>query len=85
MLTNTPDVLTESTADLAFALLMSSARRVAELDAWTKAGQWQASVGTVVRLRCAWQDPGYRRHGQHRRGHRSPWALRFQHADPLQR
>jgi len=44
MLTNTPDVLTESTADLGFALIMSSARRVAELDAWTKAGQWQASV-----------------------------------------
>jgi len=44
-LTNTPDVLTESTADLGFALLMGSARRVAELDAWTKAGQWQATVG----------------------------------------
>ncbi|MEX5540278.1 2-hydroxyacid dehydrogenase [Pseudomonas poae] len=48
MLTNTPDVLTESTADLAFALLMSSARRVAELDAWTKAGQWKASVGAAL-------------------------------------
>ena len=48
MLTNTPDVLTESTADLAFALLMGSARRVAELDAWTKAGQWQASVGPAL-------------------------------------
>ncbi|QBF28443.1 D-glycerate dehydrogenase [Pseudomonas tructae] len=44
-LTNTPDVLTESTADLGFALLMGSARRVAELDAWTKAGQWQTTVG----------------------------------------
>lgn len=44
MLTNTPDVLTESTADLGFTLIMSTARRVAELDAWTKAGQWQASV-----------------------------------------
>ncbi len=44
-LTNTPDVLTESTADLGFALIMSSARRVAELDAWTKAGHWQATVG----------------------------------------
>ncbi|UVJ44883.1 D-glycerate dehydrogenase [Pseudomonas sp. LS1212] len=44
MLTNTPDVLTESTADLGFALIMASARRVAELDAWTKAGQWQATV-----------------------------------------
>lgn len=48
MLTNTPDVLTESTADLAFALLMGSARRIAELDAWTKAGQWQASVGPAL-------------------------------------
>jgi len=48
MLTNTPDVLTESTADLAFALLMSSARRVAELDAWTKAGEWKASVGASL-------------------------------------
>ncbi|MDD2054584.1 D-glycerate dehydrogenase [Pseudomonas putida] len=44
MLTNTPDVLTESTADLAFTLLMCSARRATELDAWTKAGQWQATV-----------------------------------------
>ena len=44
MLTNTPDVLTESTADLGFSLIMSSARRVAELDAWTKAGQWKATV-----------------------------------------
>lgn len=45
VLTNTPDVLTESTADLAFSLLMASARRTAELDAWTKAGQWKASIG----------------------------------------
>ncbi|BBP74984.1 bifunctional glyoxylate/hydroxypyruvate reductase B [Pseudomonas sp. Ost2] len=45
MLTNTPDVLTESTADVAFTLIMSSARRAAELDAWTKAGQWKATVG----------------------------------------
>lgn len=43
-LTNTPDVLTESTADLAFSLIMGSARRVAELDAWTKAGNWQATI-----------------------------------------
>ncbi|QKZ03169.1 MULTISPECIES: 2-hydroxyacid dehydrogenase [Pseudomonas] len=44
MLTNTPDVLTESTADLGFSLIMSSARRVAELDAWTKAGEWKATI-----------------------------------------
>lgn len=45
MLTNTPDVLTETTADLGFALLMSAARRIPELDKWTKAGNWQSSIG----------------------------------------
>ncbi|OUM07454.1 bifunctional glyoxylate/hydroxypyruvate reductase B [Pseudomonas syringae] len=44
LLTNTPDVLTETTADLGFSLIMSSARRVAELDAYTKAGQWTRSI-----------------------------------------
>jgi gluconate 2-dehydrogenase len=44
LLTNTPDVLTESTADLGFSLIMSSARRVAELDAYTKAGNWKRSI-----------------------------------------
>lgn len=45
LLTNTPGVLTETTADLGFALLTSAARRIPELDAWTRAGQWQATVG----------------------------------------
>ncbi|WP_115717322.1 2-hydroxyacid dehydrogenase [Gallaecimonas mangrovi] len=44
MLTNTPDVLTETTADLGFTLLMSAARRVPELDAWTKNGNWQRTL-----------------------------------------
>jgi gluconate 2-dehydrogenase len=44
LLTNTPDVLTETTADLGFALLMSAARRVTELDQWTKQGNWQKTV-----------------------------------------
>lgn len=47
-LTNTPDVLTETTADLGFALIMGCARRTAELDAWTKAGNWQATVGPAL-------------------------------------
>jgi len=38
---NTPGVLTETTADLAFALLMAAARRVVEADNYTKKGQWQ--------------------------------------------
>jgi len=44
LLTNTPDVLTQTTADLGFALLMSTARRLPELDAYTKAGQWTKGI-----------------------------------------
>ena len=38
--TNTPDVLTEATADMAWALLMATARRVTESEHWLRAGQW---------------------------------------------
>jgi glyoxylate reductase len=38
---NTPGVLTATTADLAFALLMAAARRVVEADRYTRAGRWQ--------------------------------------------
>ncbi len=46
---NTPEVLTETTADFAFTLLMAAARRVAEADAFTKKGQWQ-TWGPMVML-----------------------------------
>jgi glyoxylate reductase len=38
---NTPGVLTETTADLAFALLMASARRLPEGDRYVRAGKWK--------------------------------------------
>lgn len=38
--TNTPDVLTETTADFAFALLLATARRVTESERFLRAGQW---------------------------------------------
>lgn len=38
---NTPGVLTETTADLAFALLMAAARRLAEGDRYVRAGRWR--------------------------------------------
>lgn len=38
--TNTPDVLTEATADLAWTLLMATARRVCESEHWLRAGKW---------------------------------------------
>ncbi len=40
MVTNTPGVLDETTADLAWALLMAIARRVVEGDAWMRTGAW---------------------------------------------
>lgn len=43
-LAHTPHVLTETTADLAFSLLMSAARQVPNLDTWTKQGQWKRTV-----------------------------------------
>jgi glyoxylate reductase len=38
---NTPGVLTDTTADFAWALLMAAARRVVEVDKFTRAGKWQ--------------------------------------------
>ncbi len=38
--TNTPDVLTETTADFGFALLMATARRISESEHFLRAGQW---------------------------------------------
>jgi gluconate 2-dehydrogenase len=45
VLCNTPDEVTETTADLAFALILAAARRIAELDASTRRGEWRASSG----------------------------------------
>lgn len=38
--TNTPDVLTETTADFGFALLMATARRMTESEHYLRAGKW---------------------------------------------
>ncbi len=41
MITNTPDVLNQTTADFGWALLMATARRVTEAEHWLRAGHWQ--------------------------------------------
>ena len=47
--TNTPDVLTETTADLGFALLMAAARRITESERWLREGHWrQWSFSTML-------------------------------------
>ena len=39
---NTPDVLTETTADLTFALMLATARRITEAQGFVKEGRWQS-------------------------------------------
>jgi phosphogluconate 2-dehydrogenase len=46
LLCNTPDVLTETTADTGFLLVMAAARRAVELAEWVRRGDWQAGVGS---------------------------------------
>ena len=39
--TNTPDVLTETTADFGFALMMATARRITESEHYLRRGEWK--------------------------------------------
>lgn len=41
MVTNTPDVLTDATADLAMALLLAAARRTTEAERWLREGRFE--------------------------------------------
>ncbi|MBP6797985.1 MAG: D-glycerate dehydrogenase [Luteimonas sp.] len=46
---NTPDVLTQTTADMGFALLMAAARRITEGERWLRDGRWtQWSFDTLL-------------------------------------
>jgi len=50
--TNTPDVLTEDVADMAFALILASLRRIVEGDAFVRSGAWakgQLPLGRSLR------------------------------------
>ncbi len=48
IVTNTPDVLTDATADLTWALLLAVARRIAEGDAWIRTGNWTGWTPTQM-------------------------------------
>ncbi|MFW9917226.1 MAG: 2-hydroxyacid dehydrogenase [Candidatus Thorarchaeota archaeon] len=48
--TNTPGVLTQSTADLTWALLLAVARRISEADAYVRAGLWKVAWGPKMLL-----------------------------------
>ena len=47
LLSNTPDVLTETTADTGFALILATARRVVELANLVRAGQWNHNIAPL--------------------------------------
>jgi len=46
--TNTPHVLNDTVADLALALILGTARRVAELDRYVKDGKWKTGDGVKL-------------------------------------
>jgi glyoxylate reductase len=48
LVTNTPDVLTDATADLTFALLLAAARRLGEGEAMVRGGEFQGWSPTML-------------------------------------
>ncbi|MEK9141848.1 MAG: D-glycerate dehydrogenase [Nitrospirota bacterium] len=48
IVTNTPDVLTDATADLTWALLLAVSRRVVEGDSWVRTGNWPGWTPTQL-------------------------------------
>jgi glyoxylate reductase len=48
VVTNTPDVLTEATADLTWALILAASRRIVEGDALVRSGQWDGWAPTQL-------------------------------------
>jgi len=48
LVTNTPDVLTDTVADLTFALMLAAGRRICEMDRWLRAGQWKIAGVTPM-------------------------------------
>jgi glyoxylate reductase len=54
VVTNTPDVLTEATADLAWSLLMAAARRLGEGDRLVRSGGWRGWSPTQLLGQTVW-------------------------------
>ncbi len=85
LVTNTPDVLTETTADFAFALMFAAARRMVDGVNYVKDGSVEdLGTGNIARSRRVWRDTWYHRRRSYRQCRRQtrPW---FWHADVVQR
>ena len=83
VVTNTPDVLTEATADLALALILSVVRGLRPAEASLRAGEFREwRFWDYLGGRPLGGDAGHPGHGQDRQGGGAP-GRRLRHADPL--
>ena len=81
--TNTPGVLTEDTADMTMALILSTARRLVEGSRVIPEGRWTRLVADLdARAPHYRQASRHCRHGTHRPG-AGPAGARLRHVDPL--
>jgi gluconate 2-dehydrogenase len=82
--TNTPDVLTETTADFGFALMMATARRIAESERFLRRGEWTRwAYDMFTGSRRARRHAGHPGHGPHRPGHRAARRAGLRHEGDL--
>ena len=82
---NTPGVLTDATADMAFALLISAGRHIVESEKYAVAGKWVPGADGTHRTGHGRPHVGHRRHGPHwlcmaRRCH-GGWGMRILYHD----
>ena len=82
--TNAPDVLTETTADFGFALLMATARRITESEHYLRAGKWTKwSYDMFAGSDIHGSHAGHPGHGPHRAGHCQARRARLWHEGDL--
>ena len=82
--TNTPEVLTEATADIAITLMLMAARRAGEGERQVRAGEWTGWRPTRHdRRRRDGQNHGPDRLRSHRPSHRVQGPPRLRHENPL--
>jgi glyoxylate reductase len=85
--TNTPDVLTSATAELAFTLMLAAARRIAEGDRLVRSGRWGGwALDQLLGIQLAGKQlgiVGFGRIGQAVAKRALGFEMRVAYADPL--
>ena len=73
---NTPGTLTDATADLAFALILTAARKLNEASRDAREERWNMVANGVARRGYIWLNPGYNWIGEDRKsgGKTSAWV-----------